>query len=359
MTPFGPGHPLVVIGGSAGAVTALRDLVGALPADLPACVLVVLHLPRAGGSTVLPGILDRAGPLPVRAARTGDPLTPGQVLVAPAERHLLVEDGHVVLSSGPAENGQRPSVDVLFRSAARSAGPGVIAVVLTGNLDDGSAGLAAVARHGGLTVVQDPEDAMFRGMPRNALAAVPDARTAPLAELAGLLDELVRGPAGPRPDLSADDVARDLLEVRSALGQALGAGQGQHPGQPSAFSCPDCTGVLFEIDDAPLPRYRCRVGHAWSAQALYERQERAVETALWVALRALEERQAMAEDVAAAAARSGRAWSAQHFRLRSDEASRHAAVLRALLIEDPGDPAPAPVELPELPVARDAAGPAA
>lgn len=321
MTPIAPGHPLVVIGGSAGAVTALRDLVGALPADLPACVLVVLHLPRAGGSTVLPGILDRAGPLPVRAARTGDPLTPGQVLVAPPERHLLVEDGHVVLSSGPAENGQRPSVDVLFRSAARSAGPGVIAVVLTGNLDDGSAGLA---------------------------------------ELPGLLDELVRGPAGPRPDLSADDVARDLLEVRSALGQALGAGQGRHPGRPSAFSCPDCTGVLFEIDDAPLPRYRCRVGHAWSAQALSERQERAVETALWVALRALEERQAMAEDVASAAASSGRAWSAQHFRLRSDEASRHAAVLRALLVQDAGDPAPGPAEVPELPVGRDAAaGPAA
>ena len=352
------GHPLVVVGGAAGAVSALRDLVGALPADLPACVLVVLHLPRAGGSSVLPDILDRAGALPVRAARTGDRLEAGQVLVAPAERHLLVEDGHVVLSSGPAENGQRPSVDVLFRSAARSVGPGVVAVVLTGNLDDGSAGLAAVARHGGIAVVQDPDDAMFPGMPRNALAAVPTAQTSTLAQLPALLVDLVRQPVGARPEVPETDLARDLLEVRSALGQALGAREGGHPGRPSPFSCPDCTGVLFEIDDAPLPRYRCRVGHAWSAQALSERQEHAVESALWMALRALEERQAMADDVARSAARSGRSWSEQHFRRRASEANRHAAVLRALLVGDPGTAAPPPGEVHDLPV-PEAGGPAA
>lgn len=352
------GHGLLLVGGSAGAVSALRDLIGQLPADLPACVLVVLHLPRAGGSSVLPEILDRAGPLPVRAARDGDLLAPGQVLVAPAERHLIVADGRVVLSTGPAENGQRPSVDVLFRSAASAYGPGVVAAVLTGNLDDGSAGLSAVARHGGIAVVQDPDDALFPGMPRNALAAVPDAQTAPLAELPALLTALVRSPVGPRPALSAAGDALDVLEVRSALGQRLGPEVGAHPGTPSPYSCPDCTGVLFELVEGQTPRYRCRVGHAWSAEALSERQERAVETALWVALRALEERQAMADDVARSASRSGRAWSEQHFRRRAAEASQHAAVLRALLVHDAGPAEPAPADVHQ-PVPQEAAGPAA
>ena len=351
-------HPLLVVGGSAGAVTALRELVGALPADLPACVLVVVHLPRAGGSSVLPEILDRAGPLPVRAARTGDPLSPGRVLVAPAERHLLVEQGRVVLSSGPVENGQRPSVDVLFRSAAHEHGPAVVAVVLTGNLDDGSAGLSAVHRHGGVAVVQDPDDAMFPGMPRNALAAVPSALTAPLADLPGLLVDLVRSPAGPRPEVPEAELERDRLELRSARGEPLGPRTPDHPGTPSPYSCPDCRGVLFAMEDGSLLRYRCRVGHAWSAEALSERQEQAVETALWMALRALEERQAMADDVARSAARSGRSCSEQHFRRRASEANRHAAVLRALLVGDPGTAAPPPGEVHDLPV-PEAGGPAA
>lgn len=343
--PEGLGRDVLVVGGSAGGVTALRTLVAALPADLPACVLVVLHLPRSGGTSVLPQVLARGSALPVRSAQDGDALVPGQVLVAPAERHLVVVDGRVALSSGPVENGQRPSVDVLFRSAAHELGPRVVGLVLTGNLDDGSAGLRAVRRHGGAALVQDPSDALFPGMPRNALTAVPEAESAPLAALPAIVTALVRAPRGPAVERPVD-ADRDRSEVLSALGHDLGTAAPSHPGRPSAYSCPDCSGVLFALDDGPLLRYRCRVGHAWSVESLSERQEDTVETALWVALRALEERSAMARDAASAAERSGRAWSQRHFSDRADEASRHAGVLRSLLVDDPGRPAPAPADVP-------------
>ena len=347
--PYVAARDVLLLGGSAGGVAALRELVAQLPADLPATVLVVLHLPRAGGSSILPDILDRAGPLPARAARSGEELVPGQVLVAPPERHLVVSGGRVLLTTGPAENGYRPSVDVLFRSAALDLGPRVVAAVLTGNLDDGSAGLRAVSRYGGAAVVQDPDDAMFPGMPRNALAAVPDARCAPLSSLAAVLTELVKGPPAPAIDPPEELRARDELEVRSARGEDLGRGGDDRPGEPSAYTCPDCTGVLFGIEDGPVLRYRCRTGHAWSAEALSERQEQEVETALWMALRALEERSAMARDVAAAAERSGRAWSREHFSARAAEADRHAEVLRHLLVEDQPDAAASPPDLHVVP----------
>ncbi len=344
----GGGHDVVVIGGSAGGVEALRTLVAALPADLPACVLVVLHLPRSGATSVLPEILRRVSALPVRAAADGDPLVPGTVLVAPPGRHLVVQGDHVELTSGPDENGFRPAVDVLFRSAAHAAGGRVVGVVLTGNLDDGSAGLLAVDRHGGSAVVQDPDTALFPGMPRNALAAVPTAQTVSLADLAAVVEELVHA-AAPEPVQLPPAVERaDRAEVAMSLGHSVGPYTGDHPGVPSAWSCPDCSGVLWEIQDGPLLRFRCRTGHAWSLESLAERQDRGVETALWMALRALEERHAIAVRVAEAAEAAGRTWSGRHFRERAAEAESNAAVLRRLLIQEASSPMPPPRDLPVL-----------
>jgi two-component system chemotaxis response regulator CheB len=343
-------HDLVVVGGSAGGVEALRTLVEGLAADLPACVLVVLHLPRQGATSVLPAILARSSALPVRAAVDGDPLLPGTVLVAPPERHMVVCDGKVVLTSAAPENGFRPAIDVLFRSAAHDAGSKVVGVVLTGNLDDGSAGLLAVARHGGAALVQDPQDALFPGMPRNALASVPSASTAPLSALAEVVTRLVHSPPPPPPALEQHAAAVDAVEVAMALGESPGPYTADHPGVPSAWSCPDCSGVLWEIQDGPLLRFRCRTGHAWSVESLAERQDLEVETALGMALRALEERQALAVRVAETAEAAGRAWSGKHFRDRASEAARHAAVLRRLLHEEVDRPRSAP---------RDGSDPAA
>lgn len=327
------GHDLVVVGASAGGVEALRTLVAALPADLPACVLVVLHLPRGGPASVLPDILQRVSALPVRAAQHGEPLEPGVVLVAPVDRHLLVEDGHVALSRGPRENGHRPAIDATFRAAAHAWGSRVVGAVLTGNLDDGSAGLLAVTRHGGAALVQDPDDAAFPGMPANAAAAVPGASVLPLDALAAELVSLVRTPAPARLELEEGLASRERGEVEAVRGRQLGAADDDHPGTPSSFSCPDCSGVLYAVDDDTLQRYRCRVGHSWGLEGLVERQDRAVETALWVAVRTLEENTAMARRLAETAERSGRRYSGRHFAARAEESAQHARMLRQLLAE--------------------------
>ena len=170
--PDDRGDPqLIVIGASAGGVEALSKLVANLPRDLNACVCVVLHLaPR--GVSALASILARSGPLPCRTAVDGEPLRRGEILVAPPDRHLIVDDGHAGLTVGPRENGHRPAIDALFRSAAATRDRGVIGVVLSGSRDDGSAGLAAIKQGGGRAIVQDPDDALYRDMPANALAQV-------------------------------------------------------------------------------------------------------------------------------------------------------------------------------------------
>ena len=187
---------LIVVGASAGGVDALRALVGSLPPDLPAAVLVVLHLP-AGATSALARILARSGPLPTRSAWSGEELRRGTVRVAPPDHHLLVEDGRTVLSRGPTEGGHRPAVDALFRSAARTRGPGVIGVVLSGALDDGAAGAVAIASRGGLVAVQDPADAHYPGMPEAVLRLVRADHVLPAAALGEMLAWRSAEPVGP------------------------------------------------------------------------------------------------------------------------------------------------------------------
>ena len=185
-------HTVVVVGASAGGVEALQILVANLPADLPAVVLVVLHQP-AGGHSALPKILARAGPLPSSHAVHGQALKVAHITIAPPDQHLLVHQDTTVLSDGPTDHHHRPAVDPLFRSAACWHGTRVLGVILSGGLTDGAAGAAAIALHGGVILVQDPDDAAHPSMPRAALAAVPHAQTAPIAELGDLIARLVIG----------------------------------------------------------------------------------------------------------------------------------------------------------------------
>ena len=322
-----PDHGIVVVGASAGGVEALIELAGSLTSDLPAAVFVVMHLPAAGTSA-LPEILRRHGPLPAAHVKDGEPIRPGRIYVAPPDHHVLVRTGHVHLSRGPRENGHRPAVDPLFRSAAREYGTRVIGLVLSGALDDGTAGLLAIKSRGGTAVVQDPADALYPGMPGNALQHVAADHVLAAASMGKLLARLVADPAKPSPDAAPSDMR---VEV-DMEGFSLEAMEGGHPGRPSGFSCPDCNGVLWQIRDGGLDRYRCRVGHAWSPESLLTQQSEALEAALWVALRSLEERAALARRLAEPARRRGYSITATRFDEQAAEAQQAARLVRDMLL---------------------------
>lgn len=329
------GRPdVVVVGASAGGMDSLRTFLGLLPADLPAVVLVVLHVAPAGPS-VLPQILARASRLPVALAAKDDDLRPGRVLVAPPDHHLLVLGDRLQLSRGPRENGHRPAVDVLFRSAARALGERVIAVVLSGNLDDGAAGAVTVDRLGGLVLAQEPDEAPYPAMPRAVLAHVPDARTATAVALAAEVDALCRSPHAPgrRRGSAADQP--------TAYGATVDGSAPDLPGVPAGFGCPECHGAMFEIEDGGSLRFRCRVGHAWSAAGLLRQQAEAMEGALWIALRSLEEKAALSTQLAQWARERGSLLSADRFHDQAQDAARSAGMVRQL-IDTSGPPSPGP-----------------
>ncbi len=332
---------VVVVGASAGGVEALRALVAGFPPDLPAPVVVVLHIPRRAPSA-LAAILDRAGPLDAVTAEHGSPLRDGTVYVAPADRHVLVSDGHLHLSFGPTENGHRPAIDPLFRSAAVEFGARAVGVVLSGTRDDGTAGLGAISGCGGVALVQDPDDAMYPTMPVNALRHVPTAARHPAAELGAVVSELLRdrSRAGGR---GVGAGGRLLDENRiSAVVARPDATVRLDGAQPSGLSCPSCDGVLFELPGEQAPRFRCRVGHAWSPDSLTAEQTTGAENALRVALRALEERAALLRRLADRAEQGGHPRSAESHRRRTAEVDANALRVRALIAADIADTADTP-----------------
>jgi two-component system chemotaxis response regulator CheB len=324
------GHDIITIGASAGGVEALGALVGGLPADLPASVFVTLHVPSHRASS-LPQILSKRGPLPAEHARDGQAIEPGRIFVAPPDQHLLIHEGIVRLSRGPRENGVRPGIDPLFRTAARWYGPRVVGVVLSGTLDDGAAGLLAIKERGGIAVVQDPDDALFPWMPRAAMDVVDVDHALPASEIPELLVRL----AIDDPAVKADDPVPEEMKIESAIAEFdLGAIQGvDRPGIPSGFACPDCAGVLWEIQDGEMTRYRYRVGHAWSTTSLLAEQAKSLEVALWTAFRALEERAALAERTASRLRIQRREGVALRFESQARLAREQSAVIRQVLVQ--------------------------
>ena len=276
---------VIVIGGSAGGTEAVSKLVRALPADLPAAVLVTIHR-GLDGPGLLAEILAAAGPLPAAMAEEGQPLERGRIYVAPPDRHLLVGRDHVHVRRGPRENRARPAIDPLFRSAAVNCSSRVIGVVLSGMLNDGSSGLQAIKRCGGLAVVQDPHDAAVPDMPRNALMYAAVDHVLPLAEIAPLLAKLATS-SRPLPPAEMPEEIR--LEALIAA-QELTVMPDQHRFGPLAeLTCPDCHGSMQEIREDGLVRYRCHTGHAFTLEALSLSQGEAWERTLYAAMRAQQE----------------------------------------------------------------------
>jgi two-component system, chemotaxis family, protein-glutamate methylesterase/glutaminase len=313
--PADPGDPrLIVVGASAGGVEALSKLVATLPRDLNACVCVVLHLAPHGVSA-LASILTRSGPLPCRTAVDGEPLRRGEILVAPPDHHLIVDDGHAGLTVGPRENGHRPAIDALFRSAAAARDGDVIGVVLSGSRDDGSAGLAAIKRGGGRAIVQDPDDALYRDMPVNALAHVKADAVAAADRISAAIAAMVDDP---RP-------------VAPSTAQPEPASADPADSAPVTSVCPECGGVLSEDPVAGVPQWSCKVGHRYSSETLADAQAEGVEAAMWVAVRALEDRQELLHRMASQSRARGNTRSARAFGARADEAARQAQLVRAAL----------------------------
>lgn len=320
---------IVVIGASAGGVEAVASLIEALPRDLAAAVFVVVHFPPHTTS-VLPRIITRRGGMTAMHPEDGAPIELGCVYVAPPDRHLLVENGHVRLVRGPRENGARPAVDPLFRSAARAYGARVIGIVLTGNLDDGTAGLMAVKSNGGLAVVQDPEDAFYAGMPSSALRHVQADHVAPLSEIPGILvrrvGEQVQQQKGEGAVARQQNHEVDISEMdREAV-------ESPRAGVPSGYACPECHGSLWEVDEGGLLRFRCRVGHAYSIENLLAAQGSSMDAALWAAYRALEERAALTARMGARMEERGQTSLAERYREQTTETLQRAELIRRVLL---------------------------
>jgi two-component system chemotaxis response regulator CheB len=345
---------LVTIGASAGGIEPLIQLVSSLPRDLHAAVLVVVHVP-AQGRSMLPTILARRTGLQVDHAQDGEPLTAGRVYVAPPDRHLLVEDGVVRVALGARENRARPAVDPLFRSAALSHGQQVVAVVLSGAMDDGAAGLADVKAMGGVAVVQDPADAAYSSMPLSAVRSADVDHVAPASEIGALVRRIVAEMTeSDQPQEFAartDPEERLRREVRDAEftsqpDAAIFAGA-----RPAMFGCPDCGGALWELQAEGILRYRCLVGHGYTIGALMNGQSDGVENALWHAYRALSEQSLLAGRLATRAEDDGHPDAAKRFRRHELETREQADTIRQLIMRRPEPPQ---TEIPEEPDEQEA-----
>lgn len=339
------GRDIVVVGTSAGGVEALRALAGGLPADFPGSVFVVMHTaPDAPG--VLAQILDRAGPLPASHARNSERIRPGRIYVAPPDRHLLLEPGVVRLSRWPRENRFRPSIDPLFRSAAAVYGPRAVGVILTGGLDDGTSGLWAVKRLGGVAVVQDPEEAFMPSMPQSALDQVEVDYRLPLVEIAPLLARLTSTSVA---EQGGYEVPEELnIELKIAKEDNARDSGGTKLGTPSIFTCPECHGTLLQLKENGRTRYRCHTGHAYSADTLLSEVTETVEETLWSAIRSIDESAMLMRHMAEHVQESD-APAAERFREKAREAEGRSALVRQAVFshenlseEKPAEPADTP-----------------
>jgi two-component system chemotaxis response regulator CheB len=316
------GHDIIAIGGSLGAVDAVTRLCRDLPGNLDATIFIAIHV-GAYCNDLLANIFASKSPLPVTTAIDGETIKRGHAYVAPADRHLLVVENVIRLGRGPRENMARPAIDPLFRSVAISFGPRVIGLVLTGMLNDGAAGLADVKRCGGIAIVQNPADAVAADMPLGALRASDVDYRAPLSDIASLLVKL-RSEAAGAPMLIPEDIKS---EVGIALGRRSDSEVLAKIAVPVPLSCPSCGGVLSEIKRAPL-RFRCQVGHGYTAEALASEKEGTVDEALRVALRIMEERVVLTEKLAREARLSGREAAASSYERTISENRAYAEILR-------------------------------
>lgn len=322
---------IVVIGASTGGIEALKVLISALPKDLRSSLFVVVHT-AASSPNILYKILDNAGPLPCSTATDWEEIKRGHIHVASADHHLLLESpGYVRLSRGPKENRFRPAVDPLFRSAAHAFGPRVVGIILTGFLDDGTAGLWAVKDRGGTAIVQDPERAVAPSMPLNALRHVEVDHCLPLEQIPRLIARLANTPADVK---GATPVSKEMETEVSIARESNSLDIGiQNWGKPSLYACPECHGVLLQLQEGSNLRFRCHTGHAYSIESLLSHLGEQTEDVLWNAIRALEETILLMDSMASHLANHDHVEASRALSAKADEARRRARSVREIVMK--------------------------
>ena len=321
---------LVVIGASLGGVAALREICRGLPEDFGAAIGVVLHV--GAYKSILPELLTSAGPLLAVHAADGAPLERGRIYVAPPDQHMRVDGDVLRLLRGPKEHHSRPAIDPLFRSAALSLGARTIGVVLTGLLDDGTPGMQAIKDHGGTCVVQDPSEAEAASMPSSVLRHVAVDHCVFVRDMASLLCKLVDQPVEenqvPMPPPLRD---RTRHEEAVSLGQGDVIAHLRAIGHPSTFTCPDCSGALWQVAGTSPQRFRCHTGHAFTLDTLRASQSLATDEALWSSIRALQEKRELLLQAERAATAEGNTLFASHLANEANTLHAHTDALRRLV----------------------------
>lgn len=314
---------IVAIGTSAGGFEALLFLAKGFPQNFPASILVTIHLPLQFRSS-LDEMLTRAGPLPATFAKEGDFKKKGHIYIAPPGRHLIADGEQLWLGTGPRENNARPAIDPMLRSVAVCCGSRAVGVILTGTLGDGASGLWAINQTGGMTVVQDPKDAAFPEMPQTALKRMQPDHITQLRDMPGLLHSLVHRPASAA--IAASDNLRYEVEIARS-GRASMNGMDWF-GARSVLTCPDCGGIMWELKDGDMSRYRCHIGHAYTEETIVTGVDERLKRAMATALRALEERAALVSKLRDEAGERGRFELANSWSMRVREFEREADVIR-------------------------------
>lgn len=319
-------HHVIAIGTSAGGVQALKTIIKFLPNDFPASVFIVQHISSEVSSN-LATVLNNVAQLKISFAEDKESIEPCRIYIAPPDYHLLLEYDRIRVIRGPRENRMRPAIDPLFRSAAVAYKSYATGVILTGMLDDGTAGLQAIKACGGMAIVQDPDDAAYSSMPESAIANVAVDRIASLEEIPKILKERVRQ----TPKIITKIPADLLLEAPITQDAITQPETMAEIGTPVAHSCPSCGGPLWQIGDNSLLRYRCHVGHGFTSSTLVEEQSEATEKALWIALRTLEERSRLLKNMSDRYSKRGVTSLAKVHQERSQEALDHSILIRNLI----------------------------
>ena len=330
-------HHVIAIGTSAGGIQALRTVVQKLPQDFPGSIHIVQHLSNETPSN-LTSVLAKVSKLPVAFAKDGEPIESGRIYLAPPDFHFVLELGRIRIIRGPRENRMRPAIDPLFRTAAVAYRSYATGVVLTGMLDDGTAGLQAIKACGGMAIVQDPNEAKYNSMPKSAIANVKVDRVVALDDIAEVLIERVKQ----KPAIVEEIPPDLLLEAPITVKAITDPTTMQQIGKPVAHACPSCGGPLWQLgnngktdkeyeDRDSLLRYRCHVGHAFTSRNLLEEQNKATEKALWIALRTLEERGRLLKQMSERYARGGSDALAKIHQERATEALESSTLVRDLI----------------------------